>query len=73
MKLLSVDRFEGNYVICEDEEKKFFAIEKAEAPVDTVEGDILRITDDGVVEIDREETARRKKAASSRQKRVWED
>lgn len=73
MKLLAVDRFEGNYVICEDDEKKFFAIEKVEAPASAVEGDILRITDDGVIEIDKEETARRKKATLSRQKRVWED
>ncbi|MDD6174966.1 MAG: DUF3006 domain-containing protein [Firmicutes bacterium] len=73
MKMLSVDRFEGNYVICEDSEKKFFAIEKAEAPAGIAEGDILRITDDGAIEIDREETARRKKSVAARQQRVWED
>ena len=73
MKILTVDRFEGNYVICEDSEKKFFGIEKAEAPADVAEGDVLRITDDGTVEIDREETARRKKATRARQNKVWED
>lgn len=73
MKRLAVDRFEGNYVICEDNDKKFFAIEKAEAPADVAEGDILRITDDGTVEIDREETARRKKNTKDKQNKVWED
>jgi Protein of unknown function (DUF3006). len=73
MKLLSVDRFEGSFVICEDNDKKFFAIEKAEAPSDVSEGDILCITDDGTVKIDREETARRKKDTRTRQNKLWED
>ncbi len=73
MKYLAVDRFEGTYVICEDSEKKFFAIEKSEAPANVAEGDILRITDDGTIEIDVEETARRKKSTIARQNKVWED
>ena len=72
MKVLTVDRLEGNYVICEDGEKRFFAIEKEEAPADVKEGDVLRIGDDGELTIDREETERRKKRVRERQSKLWE-
>lgn len=73
MKWLSVDRMEGSYVICEDEEKKIFAIEKSEAPDEVAEGDVLCITDEGKLIIDREETRKRKKKTLSREKKLWED
>ena len=33
MKYLAVDRLEGNYVICEDADKKMFAFVLNEAPI----------------------------------------
>ena len=68
MRQLIVDRFEGIYVICEDSEKKFFAIDKSEAPVNVKEGDVLCIEDDGTLRIDTEETARRRAAAVRKQR-----
>jgi hypothetical protein len=49
MQYLTVSRFEGVYVICEDHEKRLFAIERNEAPEGLKEGDIIQISDDGTV------------------------
>lgn len=71
MQQLTVDRFEGIYVICEDKDKKFFAIDKSEAPANVKEGDVLRIEDDGTLRIDAEETARRRTAAAQKQRHAF--
>ena len=60
MKTLIIDRFEENYAVCEDDDGKFFAIEKEELPVEATEGDVLNIDDDGVICINAEETENRR-------------
>lgn len=61
MKTLIIDRFEGNFAICEDGDQKFFAIEKAELPAGAAEGDVLNVDDAaGTLSINAEETARRR-------------
>ena len=72
MKLLSVDRMEGNYVICEDDEKKLFAIDVSELPKHVKEGDVIRIKDSGDISMDEEETARRRKNVKRKQDSIWE-
>ena len=67
MQYLTVDRFEGTYVICEDKDKKLFAIERTEAPEGVKEGDVLCISDDGTLTIDRDATDRRRTAARKKQ------
>lgn len=62
MKTLTISRMEGIYAICEDENKKFFAIEISELPRGAAAGDVLRIDDEeGVLSIDREASAAKKK------------
>lgn len=63
MKKIVIDRFDGIYAICADKDKNFFAIELGELPQGTKAGDVLVITDDGTLEIDQEETARRRQRA----------
>ena len=65
MRQLSIDRFEGKFAICEDAEGKYFAIETAELPEGAGEGDILRITDEGELTLDQEETRARREPQSS--------
>lgn len=72
MKNLIVDRFEGVYAICEDEEKKFFAIEQAELPQDVHEGDVLEIGEDGSLIVNTEKTAVRRKKMVQKQNALWE-
>ncbi|NLJ30365.1 MAG: DUF3006 domain-containing protein [Clostridiales bacterium] len=68
MKRLIIDRFEGNYAICEGENEKFFAIEKAELPRGASEGDVLNVDDaEGALSINAEETARRRSKAKKLQ------
>ena len=51
MKKLKVLKFDGTYFICEDKDKKMFAIEKADMPKNAKDGDILIISNDGNIEI----------------------
>ncbi len=51
MRKLKIDRTEGNFFICEDKEKKMFAIEKNEMPKEAKCGDIIVISDDGIISV----------------------
>lgn len=59
MKKYIVDRFEGNYAICEDENSIIVNIIKSNLPSDTKEGDCLIMKDDGNFYIDFETTKTR--------------
>lgn len=71
MKQLSIDRFEGKFAICEDAEEKYFAIETSELPEGAREGDVLRITDEGELLLDEEETLARRERIASKQRRAF--
>lgn len=73
MKQLVIDRFEGIYAICEDKDHAFFAIELAELPEGARPGDVLAISDDGVLSVDREETERRRGRISEKQRKLLGD
>lgn len=59
MKKYIVDRFEGNYAICEDENNIFVRINKSNLPSDIKEGDCLIMKDHGEFYIDIDETKAR--------------
>ena len=62
MKTLTISRMEGIYAICEDENRKFFAIEVSELPRGAAAGDVLRVDDEeGSLSIDREASAAKAK------------
>ena len=56
--------------ICEDKDKAFFAIETSELPQGAKAGDVLKITDDGALSIDVEETERRRARILEKQKKL---
>ena len=60
MKVLTIDRFDENYAICEDDDGTFFAVEKSEVPPNACEGDVLTIDDEGNICIDTIETENRR-------------
>ncbi|MGN0479256.1 MAG: DUF3006 domain-containing protein [Hominenteromicrobium sp.] len=70
MKRMIIDRFDGIYAICEDKDKAFFAIEIGELPKGAKAGDVLLITDEGLLQIDTEETERRRQRIMEKQKKV---
>ena len=59
---LVIDRFEGEYAVCEDEKGGFHDLAKVELPRGVGEGDVLVREGDGW-KIDAAETLRRRKKA----------
>jgi hypothetical protein len=59
MKVI-IDRFEGEFSVCEKEDRTMMDIEKSKIPVKAKEGDVLNIINDRIT-IDLEETEKRKK------------
>lgn len=51
MKKLKILKFDGTYFICEDKDKKMFAIEKADMPQNAKDGDTVIISNDGNIEL----------------------
>ena len=51
--MLSIDRFENDAVICEDENQNKVILSRDEVPKDVKEGDMLAKGDDGEWKIDR--------------------
>ncbi len=69
---LSIDRFEGAYVICQDDNEKLYAIEKKEIPDEAIPGDILSIDENtGELKVDKKETKIRKEKIKSLQDKLF--
>lgn len=73
MRKLTVDRFDGIYAICEDEERKMFAIPTAELPATVREGDKLEIDNEGVITINTEATAADRSAVRAKEDSIFAD
>jgi hypothetical protein len=69
MKVI-IDRFEGNFAVCEKEDRQMLDIEKTKIPVTAKEGDVLNITN-GMITMDIEETKKRKKEIGELTKDLW--
>lgn len=68
---LIIDRFEEEYAVCEDENKKILNINKSKIPKQAKEGDII-IYRDGKYILDKEKTLNRKKYIEELTKDLWE-
>ena len=71
MKII-IDRFEGNFAVCETEENKFIDILKSDIPEGAKEGDILTKTDNGYC-IEKAETEEKREAIKNRMNRLFVD
>ena len=71
MRKLIIDRFEGTYAICEDQEKKMFAISLNELPQGAKPGDVLQISGAGELSVDQEETQRRRNKMAGLQSKLF--
>ncbi len=67
---LSLDRFNGDYAICEDDAQRQHEIHKSKLPTNAKLGDILRISSEGKLIVDNAETARRKTRIKALQDRL---
>lgn len=73
MKKLTVDRFDGVYVICEDKERRMFAIPAAEMPKGVKEGDKLEIDDEGNISVNASATEKARADVRAMEKSVFKD
>lgn len=71
MRKLTIDRIDGIYAICEDNERKMFAIPTAELPANVHEGDKLEIDDDGIITINSEETSSERFSVREKEKSLF--
>jgi hypothetical protein len=65
-----IDRFEGDYAVCEKESREMIDIKRDRLPIEAKEGDVLHIQDDKIV-IDVNETEKRKKDIEELTKDLW--
>lgn len=72
MRKYIVDRFEGNYAICEDENNISVNIKRNNLPMETKEGDCLIMKDDGNFYIDLETKERRMQNISKKLDNLFE-
>ena len=65
-----IDRFEGNYAVCEKENREMVNINKSKIPTDAKESDVLSI-DGHIITIDITETEARKKQIKKMTEDLW--
>ncbi|MDR1002437.1 MAG: DUF3006 domain-containing protein [Oscillospiraceae bacterium] len=71
MRKLYIDRFEGQFAVCEEDGEARFGIPTEELPAGAKEGDCLLISGEGVITIDKKETELRRKNNAKKQKKVF--
>jgi len=67
-----IDRFEGDFAVCEKEDRTMLNVKRSKLPSNVKEGDAL-IIDGDAIKIDPAETAKRKKVAEKLIANVWQD
>ena len=65
-----IDRFEGDYAVCEKEDRTMMDVLRSSIPAQSKEGDVLNM-EDGVITIDTEETDKRRKMIEELTKDIW--
>jgi len=66
-----IDRFEGNYAVCEKADRDMINIERSKLPNEAKEGDVLYI-DNGNITIDLEKTKKRRIEIEKLTENLWE-
>lgn len=65
-----IDRFEGDYAVCEKDNREMIDIKRDSLPKEAKEGDVLDIEGDKII-IDLKETEKRKKDIEELTKDLW--
>lgn len=68
--IITIDRFEGIYAVCEKEDRTMINIKRTCIPSHAREGDVLNVDGDKIT-IDKEETERRRKEIENLTKDLW--
>lgn len=73
MKKLIIDRFEGNYAVCESEDRSAVMVPKYKLPLECREGDCLILDADGMYQKDVLEAKAREKRIHDKMGRLFKD
>lgn len=73
MKKLIIDRFEGNYAVCELEDKSTVKVPKYKLPLECKEGECLIQDGDGMYQKDSVSTNTREKRIHDKMNRLFKD
>jgi hypothetical protein len=65
-----IDRFEGDFAVCEKADRKMIKILRSQLPVGAQEGDVI-IIEGNNIRIDSAETAKKRKTAEDMMKDLW--
>lgn len=68
---VTIDRFEGDFAVCEKEDRTIMDIPVKDIPEGAVEGDVL-VIEEGSITIDREETEKRKERIKGLMDSLWQ-
>lgn len=71
MMRVIVDRFEGDYAVCEKEDRTMLRIKRHRLPEGTAEGDVL-VVDQDRISVDAEETKARRMKIQKMMDSLWE-
>ena len=66
-----IDRFEGDYAVCEKEDRTMMDIKRIKLPSGAKEGDVLR-SDNGMITLDKDETEKRRREIEKLTEDLWE-
>ena len=66
-----IDRFEGDFAVCEKDDRSILDINRRDVPIDAKEGDVLNIDGDNI-NIDTDETSKRKEMVRLLTENIWE-
>ena len=73
LSTLIIDRFEGDFAICEREDCTMVTIEISRLPIGVLPGNILKIEKDGTIRLDAEEELRRREMIFRMQESLFEN
>lgn len=73
MKVYVIDRFEGDYAVCENTEQEYALFLISRLPPDAKEGSVLRVDENNTIVVDFEETEARRSRILEKQNRLFED
>jgi len=71
MEKLIIDRFEGKYVLCEQEDKTIIKLPRYKLPQGCKEGDCIVLNKDGMYQSDSEETNKLQKQIIDQINRIF--
>jgi len=71
MKLI-IDRFEGDFAVCEKADRTMMNVKRSRLPPDVKEGDVLNIKGDTIT-VDTKETLRRKLQVEKLRREITKD